>query len=45
MITNELHINPIRQIFVFIILLCTLIIAPIFAIVSSIFGHKLMSKT
>jgi phosphate/sulfate permease len=45
MITNELHINPTSQNFVLIMMLCTLIIAPIFAIGSSIFGHKLMFKT
>ena len=45
MITNELHINPTSQNFVLIMILCTLIIAPVFAIGSSIFGHKLMVKT
>jgi phosphate/sulfate permease len=45
MVTNELHINPTSQNFVLIMILCTLIIAPIFAIGSSIFGHKLMFKT
>ena len=45
MITNELHIIPSSQNFVLIMILCTLIIAPIFAIGSSIFGHKLMEKT
>ncbi len=45
MITNELHIIPTSQNFVLIMILCTLIIAPIFAIGSSIFGHKLMVKT
>jgi sulfate permease len=45
MVTNELHINPTSQNFVLIMILCTLIIAPIFGIGSSIFGHKLMVKT
>lgn len=45
MITNELHINPTSQNFVLIMMLCTLIIAPIFGIGSSIFGHKLIHKT
>jgi len=45
MITNELHIIPTSQNFVLIMILCTLIIAPVFAIGSSIFGHKLMVKT
>lgn len=45
MITNEMHINPTNQNFVLVMLLCTLIIAPVFAIGSSIFGHKLMVKT
>ncbi len=45
MITNELHINKTSQNFVLIMILCTLIIAPVFAIGSSIFGHKLMVKT
>jgi len=45
MITNELHILPTGQNFVLIMMLCTLIIAPIFAVGSSIFGHKLMVKT
>ncbi|MEI7424124.1 MAG: inorganic phosphate transporter [Prolixibacteraceae bacterium] len=45
MITNELHIIPTSQNFVLIMILCTLIIAPIFGIGSSIFGHKLMVKT
>jgi phosphate/sulfate permease len=45
MITNELRINPTSQNFVLIMTLCTLIIAPVFAIGSSIFGHKLMLKT
>ena len=45
MITNELHIAPTSQNFVLIMILCTLIIAPVFAIGSSIFGHKLMLKT
>ncbi len=45
MITNEMHINPTSQNFVLIMLLCTLIIAPVFAIGSSIFGHKLMVRT
>lgn len=44
MITNELHILPTGQNFVLIMMLCTLIIAPIFAVGSSIFGHKLMVK-
>lgn len=45
MITNELHIIPTSQNFVLIMILCTLIIAPVFGIGSSIFGHKLMVKT
>lgn len=45
MITNELHINPTSGNFVLIMILSTLIIAPAFAIGSSIFGHKLMIKT
>jgi phosphate/sulfate permease len=45
MITNELHINPTSGNFLVIMILSTLIIAPAFAIGSSIFGHKLMVKT
>ncbi len=45
MITNELHINPTSSNFLLIMILSTLIIAPAFAIGSSIFGHRLMVKT
>lgn len=45
MITNELHINPTSNNFLLIMILSTLIIAPSFAIGSSIFGHKLIVKT
>jgi phosphate/sulfate permease len=45
MITNELHINPTSSNFLLIMILSTLIIAPAFAIGSSIFGHKLMVRT
>jgi phosphate/sulfate permease len=45
MITNELHINPTSDNFLLIMIISTLIIAPSFAIGSSIFGHKLMIKT
>jgi phosphate/sulfate permease len=45
MITNELHINPTSDNFLLIMIISTLIIAPSFAIGSSIFGHKLMTKT
>jgi phosphate/sulfate permease len=45
MITNELHINPTSNNFLLIMILSTLIIAPAFAIGSSIFGHKLIVKT
>ncbi len=45
MITNELHINPTSGNFIVIMILSTLIIAPAFAIGSSIFGHRLMIKT
>jgi phosphate/sulfate permease len=45
MITNELHINPTSGNFLLVMILSTLIIAPAFAIGSSIFGHKLMVKT
>jgi len=45
MITNELHVNPTSGNFVLIMILGTLIIAPSFAIGSSIFGRKLIVKT
>jgi len=45
MITNELHINPTSGNFTLILILSTLIIAPVFGIGSSIFGHKLMTRT
>lgn len=45
MITNELHINPTSGNFLLIMILSTLIIAPAFAIGSSIFGHRLMVRT
>ncbi len=45
MITNELHINPTGGNFMVIMILSTLIIAPAFAIGSSIFGHKLVVRT
>ena len=45
MITNELHIDPTGGNFVLIMILGTLIIAPSFAIGSSVFGRKLIVKT
>lgn len=45
MITNELHINATSDNFLLIMILSTLIIAPSFGIGSSIFGHKLMTRT
>ena len=45
MITNELHLNPSSGNFTLVMILATLIIAPVFGIGSSIFGHKLMTRT